>query len=131
MIIEKKGAALIICGSVLFLICYSENIHLNVGVYAQVSENTSGNNSNGTSSANLTDIQNVTDSNTNNLIPYVLNATNSSDTTSQVANQVIQATSGGQSTSLEQVIDAASSALNNQSSNTTANNSSNVTSGLP
>jgi hypothetical protein len=150
MIIEKKGASLlIICMSVLFLICYSGNTHLNVGVYAQVSENTSGNSTNRTSGANLTNIQNVTDSNTNYAIPYVLNVTNSSDTTtSQVVNQVIQAISGGQSTSLqevldaaskgnssssslEQVIDAASSALNNQSSNTTANNSTNVTPGLP
>jgi hypothetical protein len=149
MVIEKKGVALIIFVSVLFLICYSGNTHLNIGVYAQVLENTSDSSSNRTSSANLTEIQNVTDSNTNNAIPYVLNVTNSSDTTSEVVDQVIQAVSGGQSTSLqdvlnainatskvntsssslEQVIDSASSALNNQ---TPANNASNnVTSGLP
>jgi hypothetical protein len=149
MVIEKKGVALIIFVSVLFLICYSGNTHLNIGVYAQVLENTSDSSSNRTSSANLTEIQNVTDSNTNSAIPYVLNVTNSSDTTSEVVDQVIQAVSGGQSTSLqdvlnainatskvntsssslEQVIDSASSALNNQ---TPANNASNnVTSGLP
>jgi hypothetical protein len=152
MVIEKKGVALIMFVSVLFLICYSANTHLNIGVYAQVLENTSDSSSNRTSSANLTDIQNVTDSNTNSAIPYVLNVTNSSDTTSEVVDQVIQAISGGQSTSLqdvlnainatskgnissssiEQVIDAASSALNNQTTSNNANNASNnITSGLP
>jgi hypothetical protein len=149
MIIEKKLAALIICVPVLFLISYSGNTYLNVDVYAQVSENTSDNSSNRTSSANLTAIQNVTNSNTNSAIPYVLNVTNSSDSTAQIVNQVIQAISGGQSTSLqevldaaskgnssssslEEVIDAASSALNNQSVNNSAKKtSSNITSGLP
>jgi hypothetical protein len=150
MDIEKKCATLlIICVSILFLICYSTNTHLSIGVYAQISENTSDNSSNRTSSVNLTDVQNVTDSTTNSAIPYVLNVTNSSDSTSEVLSQVIQAISGGQSTSLqdvlnaaskgnssssslEQVIDAASSALNKQSTrNGSSNITNNITSGLP
>ena len=85
---------------------------------------------------------NVTGSNTT-AIPYVLNVTNSSNTTSQAVDQVIQAIGGGQSTSLqevldatsngnsssssslEQVIDAASSVLNNQSANISSGNTSN------
>ena len=121
---------------------------MNVDVYAQVSENASNNNTDGGNSGNLTDIQNITNSNTNNVIPYVLNLTNGSDTKSQVVNQVIQAMSGGQSTSLQQVLDAAgkgnlsssspeqvvdelSSALNNRSTNNGTNSTSNATSGLP
>jgi hypothetical protein len=93
---------------------------------------------------------NVTGSNTT-AIPYVLNVTNSSDTSSQAVDQVIQAISGGQSTSLqqvldaagngnssssslEQVIDAASSVLNNQSANLSSGNISNnmnISSDLP
>jgi len=78
----------------------------------------------------------------------VLNLTNGSDTKSQVVNQVIQAMSGGQSTSLQQVLDAASkgnsssssleqvideasSALNNRSMNNGTNSTSNGMSGLP
>jgi hypothetical protein len=132
MAIENKGIALVLVGvSVLFLICYiSENSHLNVFVYAQVSQNISDNSTNGTSTngtfiANVTTIQTANDSNTTNVIPYVLNVTNRSDTTSQAVNQLIQAISGGQSTSLEQVIDAASSALNNRSNNNGTNNTSN------
>jgi hypothetical protein len=156
MAIENKGIALVLVGvSVLFLICYiSENSHLNVFVYAQVSQNISDNSTNGTSTngtfiANVTTIQTANDSNTTNVIPYVLNVTNRSDTTSQAVNQLIQAISGGQSTSLQQVldagsngntsspsldqvIDAASKALNNQSSNNGTNNTSNnATIGLP
>ncbi|TLX87167.1 MAG: hypothetical protein E6K97_09330 [Thaumarchaeota archaeon] len=120
---------------------------MNVDVYAQVSENASNNNTDGGNSGNLTDIQNITNSNTNNAIPYVLNLTNGSDTKSQVVNQVIQAISGGQSTSLQQVLDAAgkgnsssssleqvideaSSALNNSTNNGT-NSTSNAKSGVP
>ncbi|MGB5091222.1 MAG: hypothetical protein WBN72_09795, partial [Nitrososphaeraceae archaeon] len=134
--------------SMLFLICYCEKTDVNVDVYAQVSENASNNNTDGGNSGNLTDIQNITNSNTNNVIPYVLNLTNGSDTKSQVVNQVIQAMSGGQSTSLQQVLDAAgkgnlsssspeqvvdelSSALNNRSTNNGTNSTSNATSGLP
>jgi ADP-ribosylglycohydrolase len=96
--------------------------------------------------ANLSKIQNANNSNTNNAIPYVLNLTNDSDTTSQVVNQVIQAIGGGQSTSLEQVlnsvskgnssssleqvIDTASNALNNPTSKPT-NGSGNRVTGLP
>jgi hypothetical protein len=156
MAIENKGIALVLVGvSVLFLICYiSENSHLNVFVYAQVSQNISDNSTNGTSTngtfiANVTTIQTANDSNTTNVIPYVLNVTNRSDTTSQAVNQLIQAISGGQSTSLQQVldagsngnassssleqaIDAASNALNNKSTNNGTNNTSNnATIGLP
>jgi len=151
MAIENKGIALVLVGvSVLFLICYiSENSHLNVFVYAQVSQNISDNSTNGTSIANVTTIQTANDSNTTNVIPYVLNVTNRSDTTSQAVNQLIQAISGGQSTSLQQVldagsngnasspsleqaIDAASKALNNKSTNNGTNNTSNnATIGLP
>lgn len=151
MAIENKGIALVLVGvSVLFLICYiSENSHLNVFVYAQVSQNISDNSTNGTSIANATTIQTANDSNSTNVIPYVLNVTNRSDTTSQAVNQLIQAISGGQSTSLQQVldagsngntsspsleqaIDAASKALNNQSTNNGTNNTSNnATIGLP
>lgn len=149
MNIEKKGiASVIMCVSMLFLICYCEKTDVNVDVYAQVSENASNNNTDGGNSGNLTDIQNITNSNTNNVIPYVLNLTNGSDTKSQVVNQVIQAMSGGQSTSLQQVLNAAgkgnlsssspeqvvdelSSALNNRSTNNGTNSTSNATSGLP
>ena len=135
-----------IFASALFLICNFEN--LDVGVYAQVSENSS-NSINATSRGNLTETENVTGSNTTNAIPYVLNVTNSSDATSQAVDQVIQAVSGGQSTSLEQVLDAASNAnsssssfeqvidaatsvLNNQSAKISTENTSNKTSlGLP
>lgn len=148
MNIEKKGiASVIVCVSILFLICYCEKTDVNVDVYAQVSENASNNNTNRGNSGNLTEIQNITNSNTNNMIPYVLNLTNGSDTKSQVVNQVIQAMSGGQSTSLQQVLDAASkgnsssssleqvideasSALNNRSMNN-GTNTSNAMSGLP
>jgi hypothetical protein len=125
----------------LILICVSENTLLNTSAYAQ----TLVNNSNGTSAtlnANMAQTGNVTGSNTT-AIPYVLNVTNSSNTTSQAVDQVIQAISGGQSTSLqevldatsngnsssssslEQVIDAASSVLNNQSANISSGNTSN------
>ena len=123
------------------LICVSENTLLNTSAYAQ----TLVNNSNGTSAtvnANMAQTGNVTGSNTT-AIPYVLNVTNSSNTTSQAVDQVIQAIGGGQSTSLqevldatsngnsssssslEQVIDAASSELNNQSANISSGNTSN------
>ncbi|HJU79958.1 MAG TPA: hypothetical protein VJ599_10395 [Nitrososphaeraceae archaeon] len=117
----------------MLLIYISENTILDTSVYAQISVNNS----------NLAQTGNVTGSNTT-AIPYVLNVTNSSDTTSQAVNQVIQAVGGGQSTSLqevldaasngntsnttlEQVIDAASSALNNQSANLSSGNASNNT----
>jgi hypothetical protein len=148
MYTEKRSVGFfIMCVSMLFLICYCEKIDLDVAVYAQVSENASDNSTNRAEGANLTETQNITNSNTNSAIPYVLNLTNGSDTTSQVVNQVIQATSGGQSTSLqkvleaaskgnsssslEQVIDAASSALNNMSINNETNSTSNTVSGLP
>ena len=149
MNIEKKGIApVIMCVSMLFLICYCEKTDVNVDVFAQVSENASDNNTEGGNSGNLTEIQNITNSNTNSVIPYVLNLTNVSDTKSQVVNQVIQAMSGGQSTSLQQVLDAASkgnsssssleqvideasSALNNRSTNNGTNSTSNAMSGLP
>lgn len=118
----------------LFLVYTSEYTTLDTNVYAQTPVNDS----------NLTQTGNVTGANTS-AIPYVLNVTNSSDTTSQAVNQVIQAVGGGQSTSLqevldaagngntsnttlEQVIDAASSALNNQSANLSSGNTSNNTS---
>jgi hypothetical protein len=115
----------------LILICVSENTLLNTSAYAQTLVN-----------ANMSQTGNVTGSNTT-AIPYVLNVTNSSNTTSQAVDQVIQASSGGQSTSLqevldatsngnsssssslEQVIDAASSVLNNQSANISSGNTSN------
>ena len=149
MNIEKKDVVpVVMCVSIFFLICYCEKTDVNVDVYAQVSENASNNNTDGGNSGNLTDIQNITNSNTNNAIPYVLNLTNGSDTKSQVVNQVIQAISGGQSTSLQQVLDAAgkgnsssssleqvideaSSALNNRSTNNGTNSTSNAVSGLP
>jgi hypothetical protein len=99
------------------------------------------NNSNATN-ANLAQPGNVTASNTS-AIPYVLNVTNSSNATTQAVDQVIQAISGGQSTSLqqvldaasngnsssslEQVIDSASSVLNNQSANLSDSNMTNNT----
>lgn len=118
----------------MFLVYTSGYTILDTSVYAQTPVNDS----------NLTQTGNVTGANTS-AIPYVLNVTNSSDTTSQAVNQVIQAVGGGQSTSLqevldaagngntsnttlEQVIDAASSALNNQSSNLSSGNTSNNTS---
>jgi hypothetical protein len=121
----------------MLLIYISENTILDTSVYAQISVNNS----------NLTQTGNVTGSNTT-AIPYVLNVTNSSDTTSQAVNQVIQAVGGGQSTSLqevldaasngntsnttlEQVIDAASNALNNQSANLSSGNASNNTNTSP
>lgn len=147
MSIDKKTLAFAtIFASVSFLICNSENIHF--GAYGQVSENIS-NSTSATSNGNLTKTENITGSNTTNAIPYVLNVTNSSDISSQAVDQVIQAISGGQSTSLqdvldaasngnssssslEQVIDAASSVLNNQSANiSTGNTSNNTSSDLP
>ena len=143
MSIDRKTLAFAtIFASALFLICNSENIH--VGVYGQVLENIS-NSTTATSNGNLTETENITGSNTTNAIPYVLNVTNSSDISSQAVYQVIQAISGGQSTSLqdvldaasngnssssslEQVIDAASSVLNNQSANISTGNTSNNTS---
>ena len=127
----------------LFLICVSGNALFDTSAYAQVILNNSN--------ANLAQPGNVTASNTN-AIPYVLNVTNSSNTTTQAVDQVIQAISGGQSTSLqqvlnaagngnssssslEQVIDAASSALNNQSANLSnsnmTNNTLNTSSSIP
>lgn len=131
------------------LICVSENTLLNTSAYAQTLVNNS-NGTSGTLNANMTQTGNVTGSNTS-AIPYVLNVTNSSDTTSQAVDQVIQAIPGGQSTSLqqvlnaasnrnssssslEQVIDAASSVLNNQSANLSSGNTSenlNTSSDLP
>lgn len=123
----------------LILICVSENTLLNTSAYAQTLDNNS-NGTSGTLNANMAQTGNVTGSNTT-AIPYVLNVTNSSHTTSQAVDQVIQAISGGQSTSLqevldassngnsssslEQVIDAASSVLNNQSANLSSGNTSN------
>jgi hypothetical protein len=126
----------------LILICVSENTLLNTSAYAQTLVNNS-NGTSGTLNANMAQTGNVTGSNTT-AIPYVLNVTNSSNTTSQAVDQVIQAISGGQSTSLqevldatsngnssssssslEQVIDAASSVLNNQSANLSSGNTSN------
>jgi hypothetical protein len=141
MNIDKKTlAAATIFASALLLIFNSENIHF--VAYGQISENIS-NSTSATSNSNLTETENIT--NTTNAIPYVLNVTNSSDISSQAVNQVIQAISGGQSTSLqdvldaasngnssssslEQVIDAASSVLSNQSANNTSGNTSNNTS---
>ena len=142
----KTFAFATIFASALFLIFNSENIHF--GAYGQVSENIS-NSTIATSNGNLTGNENITGSNTTNAIPYVLNVTNSSDISSQAVDQVIQAISGGQSTSLqdvldaasngnssssslEEVIDAASSVLNNQSANiSTGNTSNNTSSDLP
>ena len=126
----------------LILICVSENTLLNTSAYAQTLVNNS-NGTNATLNANMAQTGNVTGSNTT-AIPYVLNVTNSSNTTSQAVDQVIQAINGGQSTSLqevldatssgnssssssslEQVIDAASSVLNNQSANLSSGNTSN------
>lgn len=132
----------IISLSALFVICYFGNTHYDITVYGQLSQNTSDNTN---YISNATANQNVTDSNTKKAIPYVLNVTNSSDPKSQAVDQVIQAIGGGQSTSLqevidaasngnssssslEQVIDAASSELNNQSSNISISNTSNNTS---
>jgi hypothetical protein len=122
----------------LYLICISGNALFNTSAYAQILDN----NSNAMNS-NLAQPENVTTSNTT-AIPYVLNVTNSSNTTTQAVDQVIQAISGGQSTSLqevldaasngnssssslEQVIDAASSVLNNQSANLSTGNMTNNT----
>ena len=124
---------------VLLLICVSGNALFNISVYAQTVLNNS-NGSNITSNANLAQPGNVAGSNAS-AIPYVLNVTNSSDTTTQAIDQVIQAINGGQSTSLqevldaarngnsssslEQVIDTASSVLNNRSAKPSAANTSN------
>jgi uncharacterized protein YgiB involved in biofilm formation len=55
MNIEKKGIApVIVCVSILFLICYCEKTDVNVDVYAQVSENASNNNTNRGNGINLT-----------------------------------------------------------------------------
>lgn len=142
----KTLAFATIFASALFLIFNSENMHF--GAYGQVSENIS-NSGSPTSNGNLTETENITGSNTTNAIPYVLNVTNSSDISSQAVDQVILAMSGGQSTSLqevldaaskgnspssslEQVIDAASSVLNNQSTDiSTGNSSNNTSSDLP
>jgi hypothetical protein len=130
----------------LFLICVSGNALFDTSINAQIMVNNST-----AASDNLAQGGNVTASNTT-AIPYVLNVTNSSNTTTQAVDQVIQAISGGQSTSLqqvmdatangnssgsslEQVIDAASSVLNNQSANlSTANiskNSLNTSASIP
>ena len=142
----KTLAFAAIFASALFLIFNSENIHF--GAYGQISENIS-NSTSVISNGNLTGTENITGSNTTIAIPYVLNVTNSSDISSQAVDQVIQAISGGQSTSLqqvldaasngnssssslEQVVDAASSVLNNQSSNiSSGNTSTNTSSDLP
>jgi len=121
----------------LFLICVSGNALFDTSGYAQNMVN----NSNATN-ANLAQPGNATASNTS-AIPYVLNVTNSSNTTTQAVDQVIQEISGGQSTSLqqvldaagngnsssslEQVIDSASSVLNNQSANLSNSNMTNNT----
>jgi hypothetical protein len=148
MKLQKKDIAVVTMGvSMLFLICYCEKIDLNVDVNAQVSRNVSVNDTKRTGNDNLTEIQSANNSNTSNAIPYVLNLTNDSDTTSQVVNQVIQAISGGQSTSLEQVlnsvskgnsssslervIDTASNALNNLTSTNRTNSTDNSVSVLP
>jgi hypothetical protein len=142
MKLGKKEIVVITMGiSLLFLICYCEKIDLNVDVNAQTSRNVSMNVTNPIDNANLSKIQNANNSNTNNAIPYVLNLTNDSDTTSQVVNQVIQAIGGGQSTSLEQVlnsvskgnssssleqvIDTASNALNNLTGSNLTNGTGN------
>jgi len=122
----------------LFLICLSGNSLFNTSVHAQIAANNSN-----ADNANLAQPGNVTPSNTT-AIPYVLNVTNSSNTATEAVDQVIQAVSGGQSTSLqevldaagngnkssslEQVIDAASSVLNNQSAN---HNTTNMTNNTP
>ncbi len=142
----KTLAFATIFASALFLIFNSENIHF--GAYGQVSENIS-NSTSAAPNGNLTKTENITGSNTTNEIPYILNVTNSSDISSQAVDQIIQAISGGQSTSLEEVLDAASngnsssssleqvigaasSALNNQSANiSTGNSSNNTSSDLP
>ena len=85
----------------LILICVSENTLLNTSAYAQTLVNNSNVN------ASMAQTGNVTGSNTT-AIPYVLNVTNSSDTTSQAVDQAIQATGGGQSTTLQEVLDSAS-----------------------
>ena len=148
MNLQKNHIAVVTMSvSLLFLICYCEKIDLNVDVNAQSSRNVSVNEINRTGNANLSEIQNSNNSNTNNAIPYVLNLTNDSDTKLQVVNQVIQAISGGQSTSfdqvlnsvgkgnssspLEQVIDKVSNALNNQSSINRTNGTGNSTSIVP
>ena len=129
----------------LFLLCVSGNTLFDTSGYAQNMVNNSN-----VTNANIAQPGNVTSSNTS-AIPYVLNVTNSSNTTTQAVDQVIQAISGGQSTSLqqvldaagndnsssklEQVIDAASSVLNNQSANLSnsnmTNNSLNTSSSIP
>ncbi len=148
MNLQKNDIAVVTMSvSLLFLICYCEKMDLNVDVNAQSSRNVSVNEINRTGNANLIEIQNSNNSNTNNAIPYVLNLTNDSDTKSQVVNQVIQAISGGQSTSfdqvlnsvgkgnssspLEQVIDKVSNSLNNQSSINRTNGTGNSTSIVP
>ncbi|HXV88323.1 MAG TPA: hypothetical protein VD710_04420 [Nitrososphaeraceae archaeon] len=142
----KTLAFATIFASALFFIFNSENT--NFGAYGQISENIS-NSTSATSNGNFTGTENITGSNTTNAIPYVLNVTNSSDISSQAVDQVLEAINGGQSTSLqevldaastgnssssslEQVIDAASSVLNNQSANiSTGNTSNNTSSDLP
>lgn len=108
----------------LILICVSENTLLNTSAYAQ----TLVNNSNGTSAtlnANMAQTGNVTGSNTT-AIPYVLNVTNSSNTTSQAVDQAIKATGGGQSTTLQEVLDAASSGNSSSSLEQAVDSVSNV-----
>lgn len=57
----------------LFVICYLGNTYSDITVYGQISQNTSDNNTKSLSNATAT--QNVTDSNSKNAIPYVLNVT--------------------------------------------------------
>lgn len=130
----------------LLLICVSGYALFDTSAYAQIMVNNSN-----LTNASLAQPGNVTASSAN-AIPYVLNVTNSSNTTTQAVDQVIQASSGGQSTSLqqvldaagngnssssslEQVIDAASSVLNNQSANLSnsnmTNNTLNTSSSIP
>src|SRR6187402_2467104 len=78
----------IISLSALFVICYLGNTYSDITVYGQISQSTSDNNTSSLSNATAT--QNVTDSNTKNAIPYVLNVTNSSDAKSQAVDQVIE-----------------------------------------
>jgi len=54
MNIEKKGIApVIMCVSMLFLICYCEKTDVNVDVYALVSDNESNNNTKRVNCGNL------------------------------------------------------------------------------
>jgi len=107
MKIERTSKNAIMIVSTLFVIFYSGD-YPNTGLFAQLSQNPSENISNLTSPSNFSEIQNDTDSITDKAIPYVLNATTSSNSAYQAVDEVIKATGGDRGTAIQQVIDASS-----------------------